>query len=55
MTDSQRIKTLVLDRHRECGIGLCGRYEAIARWLFKQHNVIATTDWIAKVIRKGEK
>lgn len=46
------VRRLVIDRRRECGIGLCGRYEAIANWLFKNHNVVASTEWIAGVINE---
>jgi len=44
------IRALFVARHRECGIGLCGRCEAIARWLFSEHNVVASTGWIADVL-----
>ena len=48
-----QIRQLIIDRRRECGIGLCGRYEAIANWLFKNHNVVTSTDYIEKVIKEA--
>lgn len=44
------IKRLILERHRECGIGLCGRFEVIARWLFREHNILTSDSYVAKVI-----
>lgn len=49
--EKDRIKSLVVARRKECGMGLCGSYEAIARWLFEEHGIIATTEWIADAIR----
>ena len=46
----QEIKLLIINRRKECGLGLCGRYEAIANWLFKNYNVVTSTDYIAYVI-----
>ena len=45
------IRRLILQRRRECGIGLCGSCEAIARWLFKNHNIVTSTDFVARVLR----
>lgn len=51
--EQYEIRRLVINRRRECGIGLCGSYEAIARWLFREHNVVATTSWIAQVVKES--
>jgi len=53
--ESYQIRRLVIDRHRECGMGLCGSCEAIARWLFREHNVVASDSWIADVISEERK
>jgi hypothetical protein len=47
------INRLIVDRKRECGMGLCGSCEAIARWLFREHNVVTSTSWIAHVIKES--
>jgi hypothetical protein len=51
---THEIKVLVRDRRRECGIGLCGSCEAIARWLFREHNIVTSTSWIAHVLSSKE-
>lgn len=48
-------RALVIARRRECGIGLCGSCEAIARWLFREHGIVASTSWIADVLRRDER
>ena len=47
------IKRLIVDRRKASGIGLRGGCEVIARWLFREHNVIASTSWIADVIKES--
>ena len=47
------IKQLIVDRKRECGMGLCGGCEVIARWLFREHNVVASTSSFADVIKES--
>ena len=47
-------RALVVSRMRECGMGLTGTAEAISRWMFREHNIIATTGWIS-TIRKQER
>jgi len=49
------IRQLVIDRSRECGMGLAGRCDVLARWLFREHNVVASTSWIADVIADEDK
>jgi hypothetical protein len=51
--ENHEIRRLIIERRRECGIGLCGSYEAIVRWLFREHNIIATTSWVCHVIQEG--
>lgn len=48
--ETWQIKELIRARRRECGIGLCGSCEAIARWLFREHNIVTSTSWIADVL-----
>lgn len=45
-------RDLIIARHKECGIGLCGSFEAIARWLFREHNIITSDTFVAQVIRE---
>lgn len=47
------IRRLVIDRRALFGIGLGGRTDAIARWLHKEHNVIATESWIDRVLSES--
>jgi len=51
--NSVEIKQLILSRRKRYETGLAGRYEAIARWLFKNHNIVTTDVYICQVI-KGE-
>ena len=51
MMTKLEIRQLILDRQKECGIGLCGRFDAIARWLFNNYNVITTGSYVRQVIR----
>jgi len=45
---------MVIEKRKQSGIGLGGRYESIARWLFKDHKVIASVSWIEFVIREAK-
>lgn len=49
---TEEIKRLIIIRRRDCGIGLCGSYAAIARWLYREHGVIATEAWICEVVKQ---
>ncbi len=51
MLETHEIRQLILDRRRECGIGLCGSYIAIVRWLMREHGILTTDSWVASVIR----
>ncbi len=45
-----QVRNLVIQRRKECGIGLAGRCDAIARWLFREHNIVTSESWVARVI-----
>ena len=45
-----KIRELIIGRRKQCGVGLARGYGAIARWLFKKHNIVTSTSWIADVI-----
>jgi len=48
--ETHQVRRIVIDRHRECGIGLAGSCEAIARWLFREHNIVTSASWIDDVV-----
>lgn len=50
MDIEMKVRQMILNRRKECGIGLCGSCEAIANWLFREHNVVVSTSWVAEVI-----
>ena len=50
---TEEIKRLVIERRERCGMGLCGSYNAISRWLFREYAVIATESWIEQVMKEA--
>lgn len=50
--ETWEIKQLVRERRRTHG-GFCGSCEAIARWLFREHNIVTSTSWIASVLSES--
>lgn len=54
MMDQSEIKRLILQRRAECGLGLCGGCEPIARWLFKNYNVVTSPSYVAQVIKERD-
>lgn len=48
--ETYKIREMIIERRRTSGIGLQGSCEAIARWLFSEHNIVTSTSWIADVI-----
>lgn len=48
------IRQLVVARRRRFGYGLQGGYEQIARWLFREHNILTTDAWICEVIKNDQ-
>jgi hypothetical protein len=53
--DTAEFNELILGRYRECGIGLCGQAGAIARWMFKEHNVVVSTRYVSELIETDRK
>ncbi len=51
MLQQHEIRKLVVDRRRECGIGLCGGYDAIVRWLMREHHILTSASWVESVVK----
>ena len=47
------IRHLILERRTLCGVGLCGRYSAIVRWLHREHGVITTESMAEHFIKQA--
>ena len=45
-------RRLIVERREACGIGLCGGYEQIARWLFREHNIVTSASMVCHVIQQ---
>jgi hypothetical protein len=44
------VRALIQARRRECGLGLAGSCEAIARWLFRCHGIVTSPAFVADVL-----
>lgn len=53
--DAIKLRRLVLDRRRACGVGLCGSCEAITRWLMQEHDILTTPTTVGLIIQEARK
>ena len=52
MLETYEIKRLIIERRKECGMGLCGSHMAIVRWLMREHGILTTAPWVESVLKE---
>lgn len=53
--ETWQVAELARQRRRECGIGLCGRIDAIVRWLSQEHNIVTDGKMVEHWLKQGPK